>query len=203
MLICFDLWNTLIRSLESTGASYADVLISLGAPQPEIYPFVRDHLMVKELTYQEMVNLLFSHFGLTGPKYDSQRQEAIRVWQQDNQQVDWLPRAQEVLHTFRGCQGVTLVLITNITKPAWDAVNQKLELSQLFDYSFLSCSTGFSKPDPRVWKKIEERYPQVQPQLMIGDNATDDLLIPSQRGWQTFLVQPDGSNLPTLLEKTP
>ncbi len=63
-VICIDLWNTLCRSLNSSGAGYQDILASEGVDPTTVYPFVRDHLMTRRATYDELAVALLRRFGL-------------------------------------------------------------------------------------------------------------------------------------------
>lgn len=187
-VVCFDLWDTLIQATNSRDASYEEVLVELGVPQKEIYPFVRDYLMTKGYTYEEMVDSLFNHFDITGRT--ERRQEAALCWEKDNKQAEWCEGALDLLQSIRSNNNI-LVLITNSTKPAWKTVDKKLKISSMFARVFLSWEQGVAKPNPRVWQKIESWFSGIiKPTFwMIGDNERDDLSIPKERGWQTALVK--------------
>lgn len=184
-VICFDFWNTLARSLQGGGASYADVLARLGAKPEAIYPLVRDELMVGIFDYEQMVEHLCSRLGLVATSSDIA--EAVANWACDNERTAWFNGAVELLDALRE-QGDKLILITNITAPAWEAVNLQLNVTRRFDKCFLSCVAGFSKPDPRVWDCVERSYPNAREYWMIGDNEADDLVLPPSMGWKTILT---------------
>ncbi|EKD33378.1 MAG: hypothetical protein ACD_76C00042G0009 [uncultured bacterium] len=192
-IICFDLWNTLVRSCQGSGSSYADILIRLGANPASIYPIVRDELMIAQLDYEQMAAHLCSRLKLRPTKSDLL--EIANNWKRDNHESEWLQDAIQLLKVLRG-QDNTLVLITNITWPAWVLVNSKLEVEQYFDYVFLSCCEGLSKPNPRVWQTIEDRDPDTTvAHWMIGDNEADDLSVPATIGWKTILAGTAGAPL--------
>ena len=190
-IICFDLWNTLVRSCQGTGASYADVLVRLGANMESIYPIVREELMISQMDYMEMAVYLCRRLNLRPTENDLL--EIANNWRRDNDESEWLPDAVQLLEELRR-QDNALVLITNITWPAWAAVNSKLGAGQHFDYTFLSCCEGLSKPDQRVWQTVENVLPNFSPseRWMIGDNETDDLAVPAAMGWETILVGAEG-----------
>ena len=196
-VICFDLWNTLIRSLTS-GASYEEVLVELGGPRAEIYPFVRDQLMTTERTYTEMIDELFNHFKISS--HAQERDIAATLWEEDNQRAIWFSGAQKLLSALQQ-QGDTLVLITNITAPAWNTVNPLLNLEIYFSLCFLSYAQGVSKPHPSIWQNITAGFPSTTEFWMIGDNQADDLDIPESMGWNTQLVTKNGYDLSNLREK--
>ena len=121
--------------------------------------------------------------------------EAVNNWQRDNEKTIWLPYAAKVVRSLHG-QGNILVLITNITWPAWITVNSQLHVEKYFDYLFLSCNEGISKPNPQVWHTVERRFMgQAVKYWMIGDSQTDDLHIPAEREWKTILVGEKGTPL--------
>lgn len=184
-VVCFDLWSTLAYSLQGNGASYADVIVRLGADPDAIYQIVRDELMIGMFYYEQMVAHLCSHLGLAATPSDIA--EAVANWARDNEHVAWFGGATELLDDLSE-QGDKLVLVTNITAPAWEAVNLRLNVACRFDKCFLSCVAGFSKPDSRVWKYVKQSYPDANEYWMIGDNEADDLAIPSTMGWKTILT---------------
>jgi FMN phosphatase YigB (HAD superfamily) len=188
-VVCFDFWNTLARSLQGGGASYADVLVRLGAKPEAIYPIVRDELMVGIFDYEQMVTHICSRFRLAANSSDIA--EAVANWARDNERAAWFDGAVDLLDAL--CkQGDQRVLITNITAPAWEAVNVRLDVTSHFDTLFLSCVAGFSKPDPRAWDYVEQSYPNASEYWMIGDNVADDLAIPVTMGWKTILAGTTG-----------
>ncbi len=194
-VICFDLWNTLIASLDPTGASYEQTLINSGVCQSDIYPIVRDHLMNKGLGYEQMAEILCNHFGITDQEVGLR---VIASWQNDNTKTRWFKGAKTMLKKLR--QSNTLVLISNITAPGWETVNQRLGIDQHFDKLLLSFQEGVSKPSPELWDRVKILYPEAKEYWMIGDNVADDLLIPRKLGWNTIRVEKDGSTL-TLVRK--
>lgn len=185
-VICFDLWNTLVRSCQGNGASYADVLIRLGANPASIYPIVRDELMLAQLDYGQMARHLCRRLDLRPTESDVL--EIADNWRRDNDESAWLPGATQLLEVLRR-QDSALVLITSITWPAWISVNSELGVRQHFDYAFLSCYEGPSKPNQQVWQAIEKRFSDTTAvRWMIGDNEADDLAVPATMGWKTILA---------------
>ena len=190
-VICFDLWNTLCRSLNSNGAGYQDILVEAGVDPAQVYPFVRDHLMTRLATYDQLAAALLQRFGLDGR--DGLRGRIVAAWRQDNDQSDWFPGARELVADLRQ-RGSRVVLVTNITQPAWKATSKRLGLEWSFDSHYLSFEMGHSKPDNHVWATLEAKH-QAAEMWMVGDNQQDDLYGPSSRGWRAMLVAPDGSSI--------
>lgn len=195
IIICFDLWNTLVYSLLSGGASYEDVLVGLGVPKDRIYPVVRDQLMVVPHTYTSMVQTLFRHFGITDTTAE---REALMRWSEDNNRVGWLPAAEKMLVSLKRNPAIRLALITNSTQPGWESVVTTLGVRDHFDRIVVSYEVGFSKPDRRMWQIVEAEFPGASQYIMVGDNDRDDLMMPRSMGWRTRLVSKDGSDLHSL-----
>lgn len=190
-VICMDMWNTLCRSLDSSGASYQDILVAEGVDASLVYPFVRDRLMTQRATYAELAQQMLEHFGMSARA--DLRRRIVRAWQQDNDRADWFPGARELVAELRR-RGDRVGLVTNITQPAWKANGRRLGLEWEFDFHYLSWEMGHCKPCPHVWSTVEAMH-QGAELWMVGDNQTDDLDEPARRGWRTLLVAPDGSSL--------
>lgn len=191
-VICMDMWNTLCRSLDSSGASYQDILVAEGVDASLVYPFVRDRLMTQRATYAELAQQMLEHFGMSARA--DLRRRIVRAWQQDNDRADWFPGARELVAELRR-RGDRVGLVTNITQPAWKATNRRLGLEWEFDFHYLSWGMGHCKPCSHVWSTVEAAH-QGAELWMVGDNQTDDLDEPARRGWNTLRVEPDGSSMP-------
>ena len=189
-VVCFDLWNTLITSLDPTGASYEKTLVQAGVVQAEIYPLVRDQLMNADWSYKKMTSIITNHFEINDPEVAKQ---VVTSWQQDNTQTTWFPGATRLLKEL-GKTNI-LVLISNITAPGWKTVNAQLNIERYFDMVILSFAERISKPDEKLWLKVEESHPDATEYWMIGDNESDDLTVPQNRDWKTILVSKNGTDL--------
>ncbi len=190
-VICFDLWNTLIRTTQHTGG-YESVLVRLGVKREEIYPWVRRRCMTGEnVTYDEMVKKMFDHFFKdfteNSAKYSNEIEEAKRLWRADNDSAMWFRGAQAVLRALREKE-YFLVLLTNTTRMGW--VDGQLNISPFFHHTLLSCETYITKPDLRAWKMVMDLFPGLPARsfLMVGDSE-DDVTVPAQMGWRTIKVK--------------
>jgi FMN phosphatase YigB (HAD superfamily) len=198
-VVCFDLWNTLAHSL--AGVSYQDLLVKHGAKKGLLYPFVRDCLMTRILTYEQMVERIVRFFRLSCSK-EEQRQ-VVACWQAENNCVAWIDSATNVLKWCRADRDTIVVLVSNCTERGWQSATEQLDLLKYFDLTIASCHNGCAKPDYRIWEMIRAFYPKTGEFWMIGDNATDDLAVPKALGWKTILVGPRGvalSEVPTILK---
>ncbi|OGG57407.1 hypothetical protein A2853_04250 [Candidatus Kaiserbacteria bacterium RIFCSPHIGHO2_01_FULL_55_17] len=188
VVVCFDLWNTLVATATELRNGYAGVLTGLGAPSHEIYPFVRDTLMASSLGYEQLALALLERFRI-GASREAARLIA-ELWSLENSSARWLKNAERALHKSR-TPGTSLVLVTNTTAPAWSQVDAKLGVASHFDRLFLSFNRHVAKPSPTVWQEVEGWYQDVPPERfwMVGDREEDDLRVPKSRGWNTVHIQ--------------
>ncbi len=202
-IVCLDLWNTLIHASSGSATGYMEYMEPLrrrGIKENAIHRIVRDTIMTRDLSYAEMVRALTRHFQVDlSPKEED---EMVRRWQDDNDSAQWSEGAEELLRTLRRSR-YELILITNLTAPAWETVDQKFRLAARFDRLVLSFKQGRAKPDPLVWENVQR---EAQPKYrvvgmpftggfnlstrfwMVGDNEADDLTIPRRMGWNTIRV---------------
>lgn len=203
-LVCFDLFHTLVRPLASSGASYEDVLVRLGVPREVIYPFVRAELMTCNASIEDLVERLFCHVERPIEQYREAFLEAVAAWRDDNR-CEWIDGALSVLRSLQAEPDLALCLVSNATRPGWEAVNGQLLVRSQFHALQLSWEQGISKPNTECWTRPVARLgishlPNVRC-WMVGDNQVDDLNPPSLMGWNTALAARDGSNLTTILER--
>ncbi len=194
-VVCFDLCNTLITAGKKQ-RGYEIILQRFGLQKEQLYPFVRDVLMVKkEITYREMVEELFQHLGLE--KEELAKLETERLWAEDNKSYVWLSGAQDCLGQLHK-RGIRLVLISNLTFPAWQEIDSGLDVSSMFDELFLSCMVGISKPNPDIFRKVVEQF-AYEKFWMIGDSQLDDIEPAKLMDWQTILVPKSATDFPLIL----
>lgn len=197
-IVCIDLFDTIVRSSRE-GPSYEDILRELGVDPKEIYPVVRDRIMIQDRTYPDMVGRLFKYFG-QGSVNKGLKKRAAKLWESSNEEVDWLPEAKNILTALREELGARLVLVSNVTGPAWRKINKDLSVDDFFDSTFLSFKEGISKPNSAVWWRIQNRMEREYEYWMVGNSVSDDLVVPARLGWKTFQVREGGRNLGQLVE---
>lgn len=202
-IVCFDLFHTLIVPKKHL-VTYEDVFVRLGVQKELIYPFVRDRFMVRPYSIEEMVEMLFVRFNLSIQHNQDAYREAVMAWKSSNE-CAWIGGAEELLALLRTDTETAVCLISNVTKPGWEGVDQKLGVSRRFDEKFLSWKEGCVKPDFRCWTQLLDRLDASQIKsshcFMIGDNQRDDLDPPLRMGWNTHLVVEDGRNLKEVYEQ--
>ncbi len=211
-VICFDLYNTLMSETRkslmevSSGECHQEIMVSTpdyldyfveqygekyALTKDSVYEYVRNNLMCRAVnSFEEMTQLLFSRFLLNEPcttrKLDSVANSVEWYWRFGSGSAEWIePTFPEKLVGLRNA-GHKVVLVSNCTLPAWKKVRDKVE--KYFNFCFISALEGVSKPDQRVWEKIESWFPEIARDefTMVGDNESDDLMVPRSRGWKTI-----------------
>ncbi len=181
-VVCFDLWNTLIAT--SNPRSYTDILVDAGFDAAEIFQFVRDYMMVRPFTYDELFKILLKRFWV-----DTKLGKEIEsAWRRDNETAQWIPGALSKLKKLSRVS--SLVLISNVSSAGWEVVDRRLKIGEKFDRLFLSFEQRVNKPQEEVWQKVEQWYGDMPANqfVMVGDSVADDLTVPKKRGWQTYLA---------------
>ena len=209
-VICFDLYNTLVIETNkglmevSSGECHQEVEVSIpnyldyfveqfggkyALTKDGVYAYVRDNLMCRAVSsFEEMTKLLFSRFVPDEPCttriVDSVANNVEWYWRVGSGSTEWIESSfPEKLNRLRD-SGHKVVLITNCTFSAWQKIQSKVE--RYFDFCFVSSIEGFSKPDQRVWEKVESWFPERGRFTMVGDSEENDLIVPRSRGWKTI-----------------
>lgn len=187
-VICFDLWNTLVKS--PLNINYEDILVEAGVRQAEIYPFVRDHIMNKPIAgYGQIADLISRKFEID----QARAKLVVEIWEQDNLNAQWIEQAQNTLVSVASDN--QLVLISNVTQAGWCQVEEKMKIAHRFDRVFLSWKECRCKPDPTIWSEVMSLFPSEVDFWMIGDSLQDDIIVPKQLGWKTIQVGRQGVSI--------
>lgn len=192
---CFDLYNTLVEE-KQVGYTYTDIVCEKSGRSPQdVYSYVRDNLMNHKVSSFEVMGtmLCYQFVDGNGNDYNSVTYSIANAWKRSSMSAVWknkrIPKLLKRLRKY----GHKIVLVTNCTLPSWNLISGPdgvlKEYSNLFDMIFVSSIEGVSKPNEQVWIKIENEHKNFLRNkfVMIGDNPTDDLLVPARRGWKTFL----------------
>lgn len=187
-VICFDLWNTLIKS--PLNINYEDILVEAGVRQMEIYPFVRDYIMNQPIaSYAQIADLIVKKFEIS----QDRAKLVVEIWEQDNLNAQWIEQAQSTLMSV--APGNQLVLISNVTQVGWSQVEEKMKIADRFSRVFLSWKECRCKPDPTIWSEVMNLFPAEVDFWMIGDSLQDDIVVPKQLGWKTIQVGRQGVSI--------
>lgn len=93
--------------------------------------------------------------------------------------------------------GVTLALITDGRhRGQWNKI-RALGLQRYFEDDLISVSAdiGADKNEPFPWIRMENLTPWCRSRWYVGDNPRKDFYHPRARGWNTVMLQDDGTNV--------
>ena len=129
----------------------------------------------------------------TADAYPEWRDE-IRLWHDR-----WIEMAAPVIaHSVRlmaalQAQGVPVFSLTNFGIQSYDLAAGHYPFLRQFDRDFISGHMGVIKPDPNIYRMVEERSGLMGPELLFTDDRSDNIAGAQARGWQTHLFDgPEG-----------
>ncbi|MCE0536897.1 HAD family phosphatase [Kineosporia rhizophila] len=97
----------------------------------------------------------------------------------------WLHLAPSRLELITGLQdaGVSTALLSNAPASMARVVKDS-DWSAGFDQRVFSCDLGLVKPDPRIYRAVEERLGRPGPELVFFDDRPPNVTAARERGWQ-------------------
>jgi FMN phosphatase YigB (HAD superfamily) len=181
-ILSFDIGGTLLRT--SHGGFCSQLCRMIGRDAEDIRPLLSKHFLTSKRTLHEAVFDFCSDSKLGNPKQiiARYRKPAIEVFEE----------ARSVLMELRRRQ-YEMVAISNCT--TWEATDlDQVGLSKFFSHIFHSCDTGFSKPDPRAFRVVEEILSAPSKVFThIGDSLISDIVGARSCGWKTVIVSRSSS----------
>lgn len=111
---------------------------------------------------------------------------------------EWLDGMQSLLADLRHA-GCSIYALSNY--PVWyEMIEQKLKLSEFLDWTFVSCLTGFRKPDRRAYLHAAEHL-QVEPaQCVFIDDRDENIEAARSVGMEAILMD-DSASVRTELQQ--
>jgi putative hydrolase of the HAD superfamily len=119
--------------------------------------------------------------------------QLVAVYRTHDPQIALLPDAAECLAGLRGC--VKLAAISDGPLSSQRAKARRLGLDRWMDQIVLTAAlgSGFEKPCPKAFQKIEEAFQCAGPRcLYVADNPQKDFQAPRVLGWRTVRVRRPG-----------
>lgn len=171
--VIFDLWKTLIKPGSKTFTQgIADAL-----EMDEDY--VRDYIRSsssrnKNIGYKQIVQEIwsFTHDRSMGRDIQHRVDSTYKQFVAD---AKFIHGAEECLETLRE-KGYRVGIVSNSTSVSI-AVTDALRLREKVDGIYISCVTGFLKPDPRAFHHVAKEWNLFPNQvLVVGDKLTTDVL---------------------------
>lgn len=187
-VLVFDLWGTIVE----TGVK--------PSPSRQVKYFLR----VKE-SFSDFV-LAFEHSFMTR-KFDSLKQgfehvvadfnlripdfvyeKLIGMWNKNVILAELYEDVPSVFDELRA-EGYSLVLLANIDQFAFEQLEHKHKLSELFDAVYPSFETGLLKANPESFKLISKDFKaDMDDVVMVGDSVQSDMDAADKAGVRGILV---------------
>lgn len=125
----------------------------------------------------------------TAEAYPQWREE-IRMWHDR-----WIELATPVIdHSLRlmkalQAKNIPVFSLTNFGIQSYDHAATHYPFLREFDRDFISGHLGVTKPDPAIYRKLEEGSGLRGPALLFADDRPDNIAAAEKFGWQTHLFE--------------
>lgn len=116
--------------------------------------------------------------------------DEIRMWHDH-----WIEMASPVIdHSVRlmralQARGVPVFSLTNFGIGSYDHAATFYPFLREFDRDFISGHMGVIKPDPEIYRRLEETSGIAPGALLFTDDRADNIAMAASRGWQTHLFE--------------
>ncbi len=110
----------------------------------------------------------------------------IRMWY--DRWIDLAsPRIEGSIALLRALRsrGVPVFALTNFGSYSYDEARTKLDFLNEFDREYVSGRLFVSKPDPRIFKFVEDDCGIAPDRLLFTDDRADNITAAARRGWRT------------------
>jgi len=201
-IICFDLYGTILY-ISKNISLYKEIIKA--SPKPRVtweYMCTR-YFQDIEALYAALIRIgLIQENKMSVEEFKSSIEKEIKSVKVHDDVKESLSRLKE--------KGYYRAVISNVASP-YLAAYRKLQAEEnfafdlLLDYQIFSCEKGFSKPSEKIYNEIlkhagcdfeEIGYKDI---LMIGDNYTNDFLVPKSLGMQALHLDRKGNNSETTI----
>ncbi|MBC6437017.1 MAG: HAD family phosphatase [Rhodobacteraceae bacterium] len=103
-----------------------------------------------------------------------------------------IPMSVKLLHALRA-RGVPVFALTNFGAESYAYAQTQFDFLNAFDRAFVSGRMRVTKPDPRIYKMVEEGSGIAPDRLLFTDDRTENIAAARARGWQTHVfTSPEG-----------
>lgn len=86
-------------------------------------------------------------------------------------------------------RGIPVFSLTNFGIQTYDIAAAQYPLLRQFDRDFISGHMGVIKPDPTIYEMLENQSGIAPDALLFTDDRTDNIVVATERGWQTHLFE--------------
>jgi putative hydrolase of the HAD superfamily len=197
--VLFDAAETLFTTRGSVGAIYAGIASQYGstADADTIQAAFLRHfrgagpvsVQDQKRWWKDVVHRVFTDVGMV----ENFNEFFERVYDEFRDSQGWIlfPETLGVLKQLKGL-GLKLGIISNFDTRIYSVLDS-LEIRPFFDAVTISSETGFSKPDPEIFRLAVEALGLPPPAaLMVGDNPEDDVESAIRAGLAAILIDRRG-----------
>lgn len=195
-IICFDLYGTLLY-ISKNISLYKEIIKASPKPRATWEYMCTRYFQDIEALYASLIRIgLIEESSLYAKDFKSKMAteiKSVRIY--DDVLLPLLSLGQK---------GYRLAVISNVASP-YLAAYKNFAFDLLLDYQIFSCEKGFSKPSEKIYNEILKHagcdfekigYKDI---MMIGDNYTNDFLVPKSLGMQALHLDRKGDNSETTI----
>lgn len=180
--VVFDIGNVLIRWKPE---AYYDVTIGIDRRR-EMFSQVDLHGLQERIDAGADFKDTFYQAAGDYPDWRSEIHQWVDRWN-DIAQPE-LPHSVALLRALRA-KGVTVFALTNFGVGSFAISEQKYPFLQEFDKRYVSGAMMVSKPDPKIYRLMEEDCGVPATELLFADDRPENIATAKSRGWQTHLFE--------------
>jgi HAD superfamily hydrolase (TIGR01549 family) len=203
--VIFDLWNTVIRSsgprLVGRLASIIERLGGVPCSEETVTDYLRAAGCLHTATSSEDVAEDLWR-TIVGRKPPTELRTLVAAESEEfATSAEFLPGAREILSRLRGLRVKTSV-VSNASTASLDVV-ENLDIGGMFDDVWISCQSGYLKPDPRAFIVVADAW-SIDPAniCVIGDKLSTDVLGARLAGMQCIWLASTMETVPANVDSS-
>lgn len=180
--VVFDIGNVLIRWKPE---AYYDATIGVERRR-EMFVEVDLHNLQERIDAGADFKDTFYQAAEDNPKWHSEIRQWVDRWN-DIARPE-LPHSVSLLRALRA-KGVAVFALTNFGVGSFALSEQKYPFLKEFDKRYVSGAMMVSKPNPEIYRLMEQDCGVPATELLFTDDRADNIATAASRGWQTHLFE--------------
>lgn len=180
--VVFDIGNVLIRWKPE---AYYDATIGVERRR-EMFVEVDLHDLQERIDAGADFKDTFYQAAEDNPKWHSEIRQWVDRWN-DIARPE-LPHSVSLLRALRA-KGVAVFALTNFGVGSFALSEQKYPFLKEFDKRYVSGAMMVSKPNPEIYRLMEQDCGVPATELLFTDDRADNIATAASRGWQTHLFE--------------